>query len=144
MRRINRPGPKLEALRVPMACQSILIVEDDEAIRESMREILEFEQYRVFTAANGQEAIDLLHNQVTHPCLILLDLMMPVMSGWEFLAAIKNEKFETLATIPIVLVSASGDAANQARKETAGFIKKPINLDTLLQMVQQHCGQQAA
>jgi CheY-like chemotaxis protein len=79
----------------------VLIVEDDEAIRETLRELLEFEGFEVATAANGREAVSQLQ-RTERPCLILLDLMMPVMNGWEFLR--KRREDLTIATIPVVVV----------------------------------------
>ncbi|MGZ3709088.1 MAG: response regulator, partial [Bdellovibrionota bacterium] len=118
-----------------MPCQSILIVEDDTDIRETLQQILELEGYTVLTASNGQEALDLLP-QVARPCLILLDLMMPVMNGWEFLELKKKSDDISLATIPVVVVSAAGERAKQI--PASGFIKKPIELESLIQSVRKY------
>jgi CheY-like chemotaxis protein len=74
------------------------------------------------------------------PCLILLDLMMPVMNGWEFAQALEAE--DTLAAIPIILVTALAD---EARKKTLGthkreVVKKPVDIDLLLRLVERYCG----
>jgi CheY-like chemotaxis protein len=112
----------------------VLIVEDDLDIRESLEQILEIEGYQPLLAENGQQAVDLLEGGA-RPCLILLDLMMPVMSGWEFLKVQKEST--TLATIPVVVVSAAGE---RAKTPTAsGFIKKPIELERLLEVIHQYC-----
>jgi CheY-like chemotaxis protein len=70
-----------------------------------------------------------------HPCLILLDLMMPIMNGWEFLEA--QQATEVLASIPVVVVSAAGDKARSAKAH--GFIKKPIEVEGLLKMIKRYC-----
>ena len=120
-----------------MSCKSILIVEDDADIRESLHDVLEVEGYEVFAVANGQEALDRLKILPT-PCLVLLDLMMPVMNGWEFLEAKQGDL--KIAPIPVVIVSAVIDQAKAKSKAAAGFIKKPIELNTLLEVVRQYCG----
>ncbi|MEO5970924.1 MAG: response regulator, partial [Bdellovibrionia bacterium] len=63
-----------------MLCKCILIIEDEETIRDSLQFFLEFEGYQVYSASNGREGLDIL-SKLDLPCLILLDLMMPVMDG---------------------------------------------------------------
>lgn len=115
-------------------CNNILIVEDEKGIQEILKDALEMEGYKVFTADNGQEGLKLLPSIPT-PCLILLDLMMPIMNGWQFAEALSKDM--TLATIPIVLVTAYGDRASLIPAK--GIIKKPIDLDALLDIVKQWC-----
>jgi CheY-like chemotaxis protein len=117
-------------------CSCILVVEDDKEIRESLKDVLEFEGYQTLTASNGKEAIDSL-KLAPNPCLILLDLMMPVMNGWEFLKY--RREFDTLATIPVAVVTAAGDGKTHGI-EAQAIIKKPIDLDLLLKWVSQFCG----
>lgn len=117
-------------------CNSILIVEDEKGIQEILKIALEMEGYQVFTADNGKEGLDLLPKMVT-PCLILLDLMMPVMNGWEFAEAISKDM--TLATIPMVIVTAYGDRAEKIPSK--GVLKKPIDLEALLKIVNEWCEQ---
>lgn len=112
----------------------VLIVEDDKDILETLRQLLELEGYRVSTATNGKEAFERLANE-EHPRLILLDLMMPVMNGWEFLAA--KEKNEAFSSIPVLVVSAGGNVPVPA--SASGFIKKPVELDVLLDAVNKYC-----
>jgi CheY-like chemotaxis protein len=128
-----------EAAAAQRACASIMIVEDDPDIRDSLRYILENEGYRVMTAENGQEAFDVLA-KIPRPCLILLDLMMPVMNGWEFLDQRQGDV--ALATIPVVIVSAITDRAKSA--QASGFIKKPVDLARLIEAVTTYCGKPAA
>ncbi len=118
----------------PGSCRSVLIVEDDDGIRDALRFSLELEDYQVFVASNGKEGLELLP-KIPAPCLILLDLMMPVMSGWEFAAAL--EKDMVLATIPVVLVTAYADEAKTVKAK--GIIKKPVDLDVLLASVKRWC-----
>ncbi len=118
--------------------EGILVVEDDSDIRESLKEVLEVEGYQVDTAANGQEAIHALHRAgdgAPRYCVILLDLMMPVMNGWEFLSAVQKDA--SLAAIPVIVVTAAGEAGSVAG--TAAFLRKPIDLVELLSAVRAHC-----
>ena len=115
--------------------KSILVVEDNIDIQESLKATLENEGYSVFTADNGREALDRLEKMPT-PCLILLDLMMPVMNGWEFVEEINKDIM--LSSIPIVVVTAIGDSKNSPK--TDGYIPKPINFDALIVAVCKHCG----
>lgn len=114
-------------------CHGILIVEDDTDIRESIKEILELEGYTVYAAQNGREALEILE-KLGHPCLILLDLMMPVMNGWDFLKHRANEhRFED---IPVVVATASEDVRAQ---NINGLIRKPVDLDALLRVAAKYC-----
>src|SRR5262245_2049838 len=120
-------------------CRTILIVEDDPDIRESFRDVLEDDGYTVETARNGREGLDKL-GSAQAPCLILLDLLMPVMNGIEFLAALSRSG--NIASPPVVIVSAH----NHLKEKTEGavaFLKKPVELDTLLRTVRQYCGPSA-
>ncbi len=121
--------------------QSILIVEDDTDIRESLRDFLEFEGFKVYSAANGQEALDILET-IPRPCLIFLDLFMPVMNGLEFLKSMKRGSVDQVVGTPIVVVSAAppeSDIAKQVKPLTSRFIKKPADLDLIIKIVES-CG----
>src|SRR3982074_3818832 len=91
--------------------KNILVVEDDPDIRAALTQILSDDGYAVATAANGQEAIDHLR-RTSPPALILLDLMMPVMDGWQFRSHQKQDP--ALKSIPVVIVTADGSAQNKA------------------------------
>jgi CheY-like chemotaxis protein len=118
--------------------RTILIVEDDRDIRESLADVIESEGFSVVTAANGQEGLERLR-AMTRPCLILLDLMMPIMNGGEFLAILRKDV--VLAGLPVVIVSAlPKDARHLAPLSHQGFVKKPVSLDALLEVVNQQCG----
>ena len=109
---------------------TILIVEDEPDIRSVMQESLESVGLSILTAANGQEALEKLENN-PGVSLILLDLMMPVMNGWQFLSAIdKNPLFKN---IPIVVVTVFSDQAKDLNVK--GVIKKPFDLNDLLKQV---------
>ena len=114
--------------------KTVLIVEDDEAIRESLRELLEEEGYPVLTAENGRRALDVL-NESHLPGLVLLDLMMPIMNGWQLLERLQANP--TYAGLPVVVVSAAGNATQPAG--SVGFIKKPVTLEALLSAVKRYC-----
>jgi CheY-like chemotaxis protein len=124
---------------MPAMRQGILIVEDDNVIRESLSEVLADEGYTVVTARHGGEALSLLKAGGL-PCVILLDLMMPVMDGWELLEIMQQDA--TLSTIPVVVVSASRE--KRQPRGAVRFIRKPINLEILLQEVGLHCPEKAA
>ena len=105
-----------------MGQKSILVIDDDEVILLALQAIIEKENFRVFTATNGQEALEVL-TEMPRPCVILLDLMMPVMDGWEFLDV--KKKNPTYSSIPTIVISAFSD---QAKKVNAAVEWK--NLDS--------------
>ncbi len=113
---------------------TILIVEDDEDIREAMVDMLHLEGYLVETAFNGREALYKLPN-IPRPCLILLDMMMPVMNGMEFLKLMRQNP--AIADIPVLVIS-----ANKNQKDipgVAGFLRKPVDIDDVIAQIQLHC-----
>jgi CheY-like chemotaxis protein len=117
-----------EPLRMP----SVLVVDDDADIRETVAEILRDEGYEVETAANGAEALAVLRGM--QPALILLDLAMPVMSGEELRAEMLREP--ALAAIPTVVMT----AADRIREKTAGMnvaaaLAKPVRMKELIETV---------
>jgi CheY-like chemotaxis protein len=114
----------------------ILVIEDDEGIREMLRQVLELYGYIVFTASDGEKGIERLRSDSLFPCLILLDLMMPVMDGWEFMEAFHQRK--EWSSIPVVVVSAFADKA--ADLHAQGLLAKPLVLDNLLAVVERYCG----
>jgi CheY-like chemotaxis protein len=110
-----------------------MIVDDDDDIRETLCDLLEAEGHIVLAAANGREALDLLAGGA-RPCLILLDLMMPVMDGFAFRAA--QQQDETIASIPVVAVTAAGRgvastiSANDVLHKPFGFEQVRTTIDT--------------
>lgn len=118
-----------------MDCKNVLIIEDDAAIRQTVKDLLEIEGYRVFVAANGKEGADLLRKIAPIPCVILLDMMMPTMNGWQFLDIQRNDP--KLKDIPVVICSAYEESAKSVKPH--GFIPKPLQLDRLLNAVHAFC-----
>lgn len=117
---------------------NILIVDDDPGIRNMLTELLEDEGYTVTSATNGQEAITFLQSNIHPPCVILLDLMMPVMNGWQFRSI--QQQDPNLASIPIVVLSAVDNIQKEAAKIGANaLIAKPVNIDNLLETVESYC-----
>lgn len=113
----------------------ILIVEDAEDIQFLLTQLLEAEGYQVDYVANGQEAIEFLTSSEHLPGLILLDLMMPVMNGYQFREV--QEKHAQIASIPVLLMTAGGDIQSKSIKAGAkGFLKKPfVDIPTILETV---------
>jgi CheY-like chemotaxis protein len=117
--------------------KQVMIVDDDNDIRDAISQILEYEGYEVLQASNGQEGIDRLRDQ-QKPGLILLDLMMPVMNGWQFRTELQSNPI--LKEIPVVILSADGNIQQKSENiGVAGYLKKPIQLDTLLDTVKRYC-----
>jgi CheY-like chemotaxis protein len=116
-------------------CKSILIVEDDQSIRETMIEMLESEGYNTYSAINGKDALNLLRDEIPKPCLVLLDMMMPIMNGRQFLDEMMKDA--VLAPIPVLIVSAIADPSNT--KGSVGFLKKPVDIDAVLSTVSRYC-----
>lgn len=117
----------------------VLVVEDDPDVREAIVEVLEDNRYHPIAAGNGQEGLRALREAASKPCLILLDLMMPVLDGWGFRAAQKGDA--ELGSIPVVVLTAHASAQQTAQEmEAAGFLKKPVRLEALLDIVQRYCG----
>jgi CheY-like chemotaxis protein len=117
---------------------TLLIVEDEEDLREMLRDALERRGFHVATASNGKEALDLLP-QIDHICLVLLDLFMPEMNGWDFFDALKAKKeFEQ---VPVIITTS---APNRAPVGATRVMQKPLSLDRILSTVQEFCTPQTA
>ncbi len=111
----------------------ILVVDDDPDILEALSEILEAEGFEIRRARNGKEALERL--EPDPPQLILLDLMMPVMDGWEFAQRMK-QKPAAISSIPLIVLSADRNVGNKATDIGAvGYLAKPFELNDLLEMV---------
>lgn len=116
--------------------QVILVVEDDPTTREGLDRLLREEGCRVISAANGHEALGRLHAGL-RPDLILLDMFMPILDGWQFLAALRHDRL--LADTPILLTTAAPLSREWAHDHgCAGCIRKPINVGQLLAEIR-HC-----
>lgn len=114
--------------------QCILIVEDDPAIRDVFNYALELHGYQVHVAENGRIGLDLLPT-IPRPCLIFLDLMMPIMNGWDFIDAL--EKDQNLSSIPVIVVSAYSDKAKNIKAKE--ILNKPLDLDALINTAKKWC-----
>ncbi len=113
----------------------VLIVEDDEDLREMMAQLLTLEGFHTATVANGLEALEYLHEE-SKPDVILLDLMMPVMDGWEFRR--QQQADPMLAPVPVIVLSAL-DQGRASSLEADAFLKKPLDFDRLLSLVRAYC-----
>ena len=115
----------------------VLVVEDDRDIREAVREILEDHAYEPVEAENGAVALEVLRAGQPDPCLILLDVMMPVMDGFQFRA--EQEKDPSLSAIPVVLFTAHA-AVTPSSVGAVGVLQKPLDFDRLLKLLEEYCG----
>jgi CheY-like chemotaxis protein len=136
--RYQTPGETARAL-APFAAppaQHVLVVDDSALVREVMAGALGSQGYRVSTAADGREALEVLRRGPL-PDLILLDLMMPGMDGWEFLRERRHDA--ALAAVPVIIVSAlDEDQARAVALGVAGHLQKPVELEDLGAAVRQH------
>jgi two-component system chemotaxis response regulator CheY len=116
----------------------ILVVEDDADIRQALEEIIEEHGFTVVGARHGKEALDFLSRAADLPCLILLDLMMPVMDGATFREAQRRDP--RIAGIPVVLLSAYCDVESHAvGLDAISVLSKPPDLRDLVRVLQTHC-----
>ena len=114
----------------------VLIVDDDESIREFIAMALEDEGYRTATATNGQVALEVMRH--APPDVILLDMRMPVMDGWEFARAYRAQ---IASSAPIIVMTAALDAAvSSAEIDAQGYLAKPFALDDLIALVRSFAG----
>jgi len=117
--------------------QSIAVIEDDIPALDALTELLETNGYQVRQAHNGQEALEAIKSSEP-PALILLDLSMPVMDGWEFM---RRQRLEpSIAHIPVVVITALVSAVPAGAK---ALISKPINVNRLMLLVQKYCSETA-
>ena len=125
----DRPGD-----RVATEPKVVLIVDDEQDLLDVTSFVLESEGYRVQTARDGGEALALLRAGM-RPELVLLDMMMPVMNGWEFLEAVAQAP--ALRAIPIVVLTAAGSAGIPG---AVAVLRKPFDLGVLVEVVERHAG----
>lgn len=121
------------------ACaKTIFVVDDDKAIRETLADLLQDEGYTVVTATNGQDALQKLRADPSRrPCVIILDLMMPVMNGADFYSA--QQRDPDLSSIPVVVTSADGHVSVKSKPFGGEYLAKPIRFETVLDMIERHC-----
>lgn len=125
-------------------CKYVLLVEDDEDLRNQMANILRDEGYRVETKTNGKFALEYLQacDPSDLPGCIILDLMMPIMTGAEFLNQIVNDHSHDLGKIPVLIVTAAGSSKDNlvGIPPNVGRVQKPMEIDSFLESVMEHCG----
>ena len=118
-----------------MDTHTILVVEDEDESRQVLMQILELEGFKAVGASNGVEAMDYLHSSEL-PCLIILDLLMPVMNGRQFRAALLQ--VADLAKIPVIVVSAL-DSSAVSDLEVVRAFRKPLDIDALVRIIRENC-----
>jgi len=130
---------RVQSMRRPVAAHHhrILVVEDDLELRDALGQLLEAEGYVVEYALDGGEALDRLEVPQP-PCLILLDLMMPRVDGWQFRAAqVRNPR---MAAIPVIVCSGAGNVGEKAASlGIPSYLQKPLDPDALLDLVRRYC-----
>jgi len=112
---------------------TVLIVEDEEDLRELMRHALQMRGYRVVTAAEGTEALRKI-DDIGPPCVVLLDLLMPGMNGWDFFEKLRQRP--ELASVPVIVHSS---AATRAPQGVTRVLQKPLAFETLVSVVGEYC-----
>ena len=129
---------KLTGREIIVTIKKILLVEDDQDIRETLIELLEGEGYEVISAENGQVGLDKLDQATSLPNLILLDLMMPIKDGFQFCA--EKDTNPKIAHLPVVVMSADGHIReNQKRVNVSAYLKKPLDIYEIINIVNKFC-----
>ena len=113
---------------------SLLIVEDDDDIRDGLASIFAARGLRPYIAGNGAEAVQVATSRAVKPAVILLDLVMPIMDGLEFLT--HQAEFPLLAGVPVIVITAQGHLARELPSTVQAVLEKPIPLRQLVTMVQ--------
>jgi CheY-like chemotaxis protein len=132
---VGKVSETAEFIVSPTTLGIVLVVDDDPDIRDALCELLNDEGYRAVAAANGKDALLYLGSQDA-PCVILLDLMMPVMDGWEFRR--HQQADPRWKTIPVVVITAAGKyGANSIAAERV--LPKPLQLEQVLEALRQYC-----
>jgi CheY-like chemotaxis protein len=121
------------------ACNHVvLVVDDDPGIRETLVDLLGDEGYQVVTAMNGVDALDKLNAPTqARPCVILLDLTMPLMNGHQFF--VEQQQNRALASIPVVVISADGALRKKAALFGGEYLSKPVRIERVLEAIARHC-----
>lgn len=114
--------------------RSVLILEDDRDVAQTIKEVIEDQGYRAICVGNGREALAVLEEEPA--CFMLVDVFMPIMNGVEFLKVVKNNP--RLAKIPRVIMTAANDRMIGV-KEDVSVLYKPVDFDALKRLLQKHC-----
>jgi CheY-like chemotaxis protein len=119
-------------------CEYVLVVEDDEDLREAFEMLLKTTGHAVASVGDGNEALTWLRGGRRLPCMVVLDLLMPRMNGFDLRSAMKADP--TLRKVPVVVVTGAGALATQRQADLdAEILKKPVGADDLLQVVDRYC-----
>jgi CheY-like chemotaxis protein len=123
---------------MPAPCRGVLIVDDDPDIRDTIAEVLTDNHFPSIGVENGAAALDQLRSDAEPPCVILLDMMMPVMDGRAFRIAQRDDP--SLSNIPVVVLSAHASGERSVRElHVDAFLRKPVDLQTLLDTIGRYC-----
>ena len=122
-------------MRKPIDDEPVLLVDDDPDIRETLSELLDANGYEVLEAENGQIALDVLKNTPRFPCVVLLDLSMPVLDGREFLRRRASDPI--LRKIPVVVVSGSNQPADPL-EGIDEYLRKPVKFERLIEVIEHY------
>lgn len=121
------------------ATSTVLVVDDDKGVCEMISSVLAGQGYRTAVAGNGKEALAYLRSSARQPGLILLDLMMPEMTGWEFRRIQRDDS--ALAGIPVAIITGLADVSGKASAIGAvDVLRKPSKVETLISLVSRFCG----
>lgn len=115
--------------------RTVLLADDNREINDAISEVLSEEGYDVVSVFDGRVALEWLQRKTSPPCLVLLDLMMPMMTGQEVLTEIRRD--QRLKSIPVIVISAS--APGRMPKEATDCLRKPFSIESLLDVVGKHC-----
>jgi CheY-like chemotaxis protein len=112
-----------------------LVIEDDQDIRDTLADVLQGEGYEVVLASNGSEGLNVLRDGRGAPCCVLLDLMMPIMDGWQFLEALRADaRLECLNVVVMTGARGACDPAGAVR-----CLRKPVSVDSILHVMSEFC-----
>ena len=114
---------------------TVLLLEDELELRELMREVLELNGYSVVAVGDGREALDAME-RIEHICVVLLDLLMPHMNGWDFYEKLRERP--GLASVPVVVHSSS---PAQAPAGVTRVLRKPVQMDRLISVIHEYCAE---
>jgi CheY-like chemotaxis protein len=116
---------------VDSAARRVLVIENDRELRECMQHVLEDEGFPTIAADHGHSALEALRTEGQLPDVIVLDLMMPIMNGWDFLESIRSDP--KLVSIPVIVITGAPERLDRERVSRA--LRKPVDLDQLLEAV---------
>jgi DNA-binding NtrC family response regulator len=132
-------GPFWVSEGLATRAEIILVVDDDDGVRDALGDLLASDGYEVAVAENGRIALDLLRAEL-RPCVVILDLMMPIMDAWDFRAA--QVQSPELKAVPVIVITAAGFSKESVRAHFGDlpFFGKPPDTDALLATIKQTCG----